>query len=359
MMQAPHVLLALSGHGYGHLAQCAPVLNGLHARLPALRLTVMSELPQAVLAERLVPEFTHLPLATDPAIPMRSAWEVDAAATGAAFDIFHRDWDAALRADAERLQALAPDLLLANIPYRLLAAAAQTPIPAVALCSLNWAAILSAYAGVTPLTRPILDQVWAGYRAADLFLAPQPALPMPELDNYSAIGPIARRGRRDRQALRRELGVAPQTRVVLVALGGIDSRLPLAHWPRMQAVAWLFPTAPAAARDDCFDAGRLSQSFIDVLASADAVLTKPGYGTYAEAVCNAVPILTLARPDWPETPHLNTWARQHGCLEEISVAQFRSGAFASALERLWQRPLPEPPGPEGIQQAVDILSARL
>ena len=92
---------------------------------------------------------------------------------------------------------------------------------------------------------------------------------------------------------------------------------------------------------------------------ADAVLTKPGYGTYAEAVCNAVPILTLARPDWPETPYLNAWARRHGCLEEISVTQFRSGDFGSALERLWQKPLPEPPEPEGIQQAVDILSACL
>jgi hypothetical protein len=359
MTRAPHLLLALSGHGYGHLAQCAPVLNGLSERLPALRLTVMSELPRAVLAERLGQEFTCLPRATDPVLPMRSAWEVDMTAAADVYAGFHRNWDAALQADVEDLQRLAPDLVLANIPYRLLAAAAQARIPAVALCSLNWAAVLAAYGGTRRALRPILEQMWTGYRAADVFLAPQPALPMPELDNVMAIGPIARRGRRAGQALRASLGVAPDTRVVLVALGGIDSALPLSNWPRMKGVVWLFPTRPDGARDDWFAAGDLSLSFIDVLASADAVLTKPGYGTYTEAVCNAVPILTLARPDWPETPQLNAWAHQHGCLEEISVAQFQTGGFGTGLERLWQQPLPGSPEPVGIQQAVDVLAGYL
>ncbi len=359
MTRSPHVLVALSGHGYGHLAQCAPVLNTLRERLPALRLTVMSELPRAVLAERLAPEFTHLPQATDPVMRMHSAWEVDVAATVKVFDESRRGWNAALQADTECLHALAPDLLLANISYRLLAAAAQAAVPAVALCSLNWATVLAAYAGTRHALHPVLEQMWTGYRAADQFLAPQPALPMPELDNYRPIGPIARRGCRATQALWTELGVAEETRVVLVATGGIGSALPLANWPRIEGVVWLFPGTLDATRDDWFDAATLSLSFIDVLASADAVLTKPGYGTYAEAVCNAVPILTLARPDWPETPYLNAWAHRHGCLEEISIAQFHSGGFAAALESLWQQPLPEPPEPEGIQQAVDVLAGYL
>ncbi len=359
MRRQPHLLLALSGHGYGHLAQCAPVLQALRARLPALRLTVMSELPRTVLAERLGHEFTHLSQATDPVLPMRSAWEVDVAASLKAFDEFHRDWEAALQADVEQLRVLAPDLLLANIPYRLLVAAKQAEVPAVALCSLNWAAVLASYCGTGPEVRPILEQMWAGYRAADLFLAPQPALPMPELDNYRAIGPIARQGRCIRQALHAELGVKPATRVVLVALGGIDSALPLADWPRLQGLVWLFPQALEASRDDWFDSRKLSFPIIDVLVSADAVLTKPGYGTYTEAVCNAVPLLTLARPDWPETAYLNAWARRHGCLEEISVAQFQSGTFGAALERLRQQPSQEPMEPEGIRQAVDVLAGYL
>ena len=96
-----------------------------------------------------------------------------------------------------------------------------------------------------------------------------------------------------------------------------------------------------------------------MLASCDAALTKPGYGTYTEAVCNAVPILTLARPDWPETTGLNDWARQHGRLLEISQADFAGGHFTAALQALWQQPPSTPPAATGIAQAADLLAARL
>ena len=53
MKPDPHLLLAVSGHGYGHLAQCAPVINALWQRLPRLRLTVCSRLERGVIADRL------------------------------------------------------------------------------------------------------------------------------------------------------------------------------------------------------------------------------------------------------------------------------------------------------------------
>jgi hypothetical protein len=99
--------------------------------------------------------------------------------------------------------------------------------------------------------------------------------------------------------------------------------------------------------------------FIDVLASCDAVLTKPGYGTYAEAVCNGIPILTLARPDWPETPYLNAWARRYGRLAEISAVQFETGCFMEALEGLWSRPAAPPVEAAGVAQAVAVITSYL
>ena len=53
MTASPHLLLAVSGHGYGHLAQCAPVINALWDRVPALRVTVCSQLERVVIAGRL------------------------------------------------------------------------------------------------------------------------------------------------------------------------------------------------------------------------------------------------------------------------------------------------------------------
>jgi UDP-N-acetylglucosamine:LPS N-acetylglucosamine transferase len=99
--------------------------------------------------------------------------------------------------------------------------------------------------------------------------------------------------------------------------------------------------------------------FIDVLASSAAVLTKPGYGTYAEAVCNGIPVLTVARPDWPETRYLNDWARGHGRIAEITRAQLEQGEFADVLEQLWRQPVQPVPAAAGAQQAADIIQACL
>jgi hypothetical protein len=162
-----------------------------------------------------------------------------------------------------------------------------------------------------------------------------------------------------RDALLVRCGLPQDTRLVLVALGGIPTGLPLENWPRREGLVWLNAGAVGAGREDLVDIAATGMEFIDVLASCDAVLTKPGYGTYAEAVCNGIPILTLERPDWPETTYLNTWARRYGRLEEISASQFETGGFLAALEGLWMRPAMPPVEAAGIPQAVAIIASYL
>ncbi len=359
MSRAPHLLLAISGHGYGHLAQCAPVINTLVRQLPGLRLTLMSALPEQLLRQRIKADFTCIDAETDPVLCMRSAWEVDMPASLAVFREFYRRRTDLLDETRTQLRMLKPDLVLANIPWLLLTAAAQEGIPAIALSSLNWAVIFNGYFAGEPGAADIHEQILAGYRAAEAFLAPEPALPMPELPNYRVLGPIARLGTARPARLREQLDLPADTQLVLVGLGGINTGLPLANWPQPEGVAWLFPQALDLPRTDMIDCRGLDMPMIDLLASVDAVLTKPGYGTYTEAVCNGVPLLTLERPDWPETAYLNAWAQEQGCLREMSVEQFSNGSFSGVLAELLRLPRKKSPPPTGIRQAVECLLARL
>ena len=359
MKPSPRLLLAVSGHGYGHLAQCAPVINALWGVVPDLHLAVCGALPRHVIAERLEREFSFLPVELDPVMCMHNAWELDVPASRRVYREFHRNRQTGLRHDADLLATLAPDLVLADIPWRLLHAAHERNIQAVALCSLNWAAIYAACCGEGGRDAPMLEDMLAGYRTASVFLGPEPSLPMPELDNYRAIGPIARQGRRRRDELLSRFGLPQDARLVLVALGGIPTGLPLESWPCREDLVWLKAGAAGSAGAGMIDIAATGMGFIDVLASCDAVLTKPGYGTYAEAVCNAIPILTLARPDWPETTCLNAWARRYGRLEEISARQFETGGFVGALESLWIRPASSPLEAAGIAQAVAVIASFL
>jgi hypothetical protein len=359
MKPSPRLLLAVSGHGYGHLAQCAPVINALWEAVPDLHLTVCGALSRRVIAERLDRGFTFLPVELDPVPCMLDACDVDVPASRRVYREFHHNRQVGLQHDRDLLATLAPDLVLADIPWRILHAARERSTPAVALCSLNWAAIYAACCAAGAADAAMLEDMLDGYRAARVFLAPEPALPMPELDNYRAVGPIARQGVQRREALLARCRPPQAVRLVLVALGGIPAGLPLECWPRRDDVIWLHAGAVGAGRDDFMDIAATGMGFIDVLASCDAVLTKPGYGTYAEAVCNGIPILTLARPDWPETTHLNAWARRLGRLEEISTTRFEAGRFLDALDNLWMRPAKPPVRATGVAEAAAVIASHL
>lgn len=336
-----HLFADISSHGFGHLAQVAPVLNALRAARPDVRLTVRSGLPRERLALRIGGEFGHVHAASDFGFVMKNALDIDLVATAERYREFHTDWPDRVRREADCLAALAPDLVLSDVAYLPLAGAASAGLPALALCSLNWADLIDHYFHREPWLRDVHAQVLAAYSGARAFLRATPGMPMFDLPNVVVIGPVAERRQVDRTDLARRLGLPAERRRVLVALGGFDFPLPVADWPRRDDVLWLEPTP--------------GMPFADLLASADAVITKPGYGTFVEAAAHGVPLLYLRRPDWPEEAPLVEWLHDHARATEISREQARAGDLLPALDALWARPAPPIPQTTGIDQAVRTL----
>jgi UDP-N-acetylglucosamine:LPS N-acetylglucosamine transferase len=95
------------------------------------------------------------------------------------------------------------------------------------------------------------------------------------------------------------------------------------------------------------------------MTAADAVLTKPGYGTFVEAACNGTPVIYVPRGDWPEETPLVTWLQQHLATIAVDRKQAIRGDFSDLLDRLWQQPRPNPPEPTGIAEAADLIVAYL
>lgn len=355
-----HLFVALSGHGYGHLAQVAPVLNELRRRLPGLALTLQCSLPAWILHQRIEGDFELLAEATDFGMVMSDAVTVRAADTLAAYREFHADWEPRLIRQTALLERLRPDLLLADIPYLPLAAAHRIGLPAVALCSLNWADVLAAYCpdapDLTALRRVLLD----AYGSARVFLRPAPSLPMPDLANTRAIGPVATLGRDRRAELAGRLGLAAGERLGLIALGGLALRLPMECWPLLPGWRWLAPAAWGVERSAVHSQAAVADlPFVDLLRSCDVLLTKPGYGSFTEAACNGVPVLYLQRDDWPETPWLVDWLETHGRATAIDRTRLESGELAGPLAELLSRPRLPAPRPWGVAEAAACLCAFL
>lgn len=326
---------AISHHGYGHLAQTAPVLNALAGLVPDLEVIVRSALPETVIARRVSPPFRHLDAPTDCNFVMRDAMRIDLSASLAAYREFHRDWDRRVEAEAEALTNLAVDVVFSNVGYLPLAAAQRAGIPSVAMCSLNWADIFEHYLGQQADAAEMLATMRAAYAGARAFLRPEPAMPMADLAHAVAIPPVARTGMNARQELTARLSLGPSDKLILIGLGGIPHRLPVERWPETPGVVWLIPDEWRVDRTDMFGFAAAGRPYADLLASADALITKPGYGGFVEAAMAGVPVLYLPRPDWPETPHLVDWLRAHGNALEIDEPRLIAGRLDEALSALW------------------------
>lgn len=341
----PHVFADISSHGFGHLAQAAPVLNALRSLRADLRLTIRSGLPRERLASRLAGDFEHIRETSDFGFVMKNALDVDLPATAARYREFHAEWPTRVRREVEFLRSTKPDLVFSDVAYLPLAGAAAAGIPSVAMCSLNWADLVGdCFRGESWLPT-IHAEILSAYRGADTFLRTTPGMPMPELGNVIAIGPLAAPPELDRPEVARQLGLPLNKRWVLVALGGFDFPLPVEHWPGRDDVLWLRPEALRAGK----------VSFNDLLATADAVITKPGYGTFTEAAVHGVPLLYLRRPGWPEEPCLIEWLHDNARAAEITRDQALRGDLLPALDALWASPLPPRPSATGVAEAASAL----
>ena len=354
-----HLLVALSSHGFGHAAQAAAVVNAWRRRQPQLRLTLRTLLPADLLARRFEGEFELAPCHTDVGMLMSSALDADLAATAAAYAQFHTEWDRRVHDEANALARLAPDLVLADVPYLPLVAAATIPIPAVAMCSLNWADIYAHYfLGTRPEAPDIHAQILDAYQRADCFLQLEPSMPMANLSRRIAIGPVAHVGINRRATLIAALGLSPTTRLAAISLGGIDMRLPVEHWPSLTNVHWLVPASWKVAHRAFTAMESLDMLITDMLSSVDVLIGKPGYGTFTEAACHGTRVLYVRRPDWPEDPCLVDWLTRHGNALEISRQQLELGDLTVPLRKLLEQPQRPPVIPAGIDHAVNRLMSQ-
>lgn len=379
----PHLLVALSSHGFGHLSQAAPVINQLRELIPNLRLTIRAAFPADQIQRRIFNPDVLQPVADDFGMVMRDALTVDLSASVHAYQIFHASLPERIERLSKDLIEQKVDLVLADIPYLTLAAAQKAGIPSVALCSLNWADILedalllatstqfenvAAQQAVSPeLARTgteIVREIRGIYQQTDYFLLPTPSMPMPTLTNTRAIGPVCTRGVRRRAALASNTQVTCDAWFILVGMGGMPFDLDLDEWPtHMLDKPLQYIVADKIAQMSKYphviSETQTGLSYSDLVASADLILTKPGYGMFVEAATAGVPILYVERLDWPEAQALTDWLRIVAPCAEISTEALHRGDFADEMRKLLELGCYDPVSATGNMDGASLLAKYL
>ena len=349
-----HFLFAVSSHGYGHLAQLAPVINALKQQYPELSVSIQTTLPPDIVSARINCPFKYLYFDADVGLLMDDAVTVNTEASRLAYRDFHSHWELNFKQQTDLLQANCVDLLIADIPYLPLLAAQQLDIKTIAVCSLNWVDILSGYFQQDEEMAAYMAIMRQAYCQAEVFLKPRPSMPMSWLPNGKTIEPLVTTGTNSRTQLLCELSLQHKKDnivLVLLALGGIDSHVSVHNWPDYNHVHLILQDGYHAVAENVHqdqtehsnkswlhNINDISLAFTDIVQSVDVIITKPGYGLFAEAAFGAKPIFYVGRRDWPEEVYLLQWLKQYVAMLEISKKELTNGIDEAIILDLAQNP---------------------
>jgi hypothetical protein len=260
----------VSGHGFGHLTRLCEVLRELRARAPRLGITVVGEVPGA-LVQRAVPGAALRRVACDVGLAQHDALVIDEPGTALRCRDFERTWDARVEAEAGFLRAAGARAVLADVPPLAFAAAARAGLPALALTNFSWDWIYRHLAARQPLLAASAGRAAVAYATAELLLELPFAGDLSAFPRRERVGLVARRPRVERAEARRRLGLDGARPVVLVSFGGVGvpglGREALGRDP---SLALLLPDDVPAARLDA-----LGLDYPDVVGPPHRLRTKP------------------------------------------------------------------------------------
>lgn len=345
------IIVDISSHGFGHLAQTAPVINNLIASYEGLSITIRSEHQPEI-----VQSFFNFPvhsvrLPAEPSLEMHGPTRVDKEKSLIVINEFHKNWGNNISSRAKELREHKPDLVISNIPYASIEAAKKLMMPVVAMCSYNWFETQQFLKFGSDLH---LNRIKEAYNSASIFLQPTPHMPMPYLSNKKAIGPIARRGINHQALIRRQFKIAPGQKLILVTLGGVAGAREILL-PERSDFFWIVENNIKANNHNVIKANEIQLPFIDILASCDIVLTKEGYGTLVETACNGVKLLMLTRSDWLETPYFVDWAESNASCQILPIDHSLL-MLEEGLDLLIKKAPAPAVNPKGILEAVNEIA---
>ena len=331
-MTSPTVVLAVTGHGFGHAVRTAEVARALRRR--SARVVVRSDAPRWLFPEDV--EWIPSPgWQLDVGVAQHDGLELDIDATRRLWQTFVAEFDERADAEARLLRSAGADVVLGDIPPLAFAAAARAGRPAFGMTNFTWDWIYAAW----PDFEAIVARIRDAYAQADGLLR----LPLYGACNAFAritdVPLVARRATRSRAVVRRELGLPLETPVVLMSFGGFAARgLDLASLGRWRE--YMFVVTPPSVPEvtdlpaNVCVLNETPPDYVSLVAACDVVVTKPGYGIVADCLANRVPMLFTDRGPFREYEVLAAALPRLGRARFVAREQLLAGEIGADLDLL-------------------------
>jgi L-arabinokinase len=324
------IVFYVSGHGFGHASRDVELIRTLHALRPDARLIVRTSVPRWLFAPAAAPVEVHA-LETDTGVAQIDSLTLDEEETALQAARFFASFDRRVAIEAEWIRGVGADVVVADIPPLAFAAAERAGVPSIAIGNFTWDWIYSIYPAFDRLAPDVIPAIRRAYAAAGHALR----LPLhggfePMADVIRDIPFIARRSTRDPADTRRQLGITGEKPVVLPSFGGYGADLPIEAVSRAGRLAII----------DVISEPPPGLLYQDLVAAADVVVSKPGYGIVSECVANGTALLYTSRGRFIE---YDVFVEEMPSLVRcryISRDDLLAGRWADAIAELLAQPYP-------------------
>jgi UDP:flavonoid glycosyltransferase YjiC (YdhE family) len=353
----PHVAAYVTGHGFGHATRMAAIVGVLAERVPDLQVTIVSAVPEWLFRLNLAARFSYRARALDIGVVQEDSIRLDVRATLDAYAALLEGQAVLVEEEADFLRRVRVQLVVADIPAAAFPIARRVGVPGVGISNFSWDWIYADYVREYPSRAPVVQAIRAAYGQADLFLRLPFHGPCDAFRVVRDLPLVARRARVSREEARRRLGLSGARPVVLLSFGGFDILgIDFGRVERLDEYQFLstqpLPRPVRNVRVVAMDGLR----YEDVVAQADAVITKPGYGIVSECLVNRVPVLYTDRGRFAEYACLVEGLQRFGVCRFIGNTDLLAGNWRDALEGLLDQPRHWPALPaDGAETAAGIL----
>jgi L-arabinokinase len=346
----------VSAHGYGHGVRSCSIIRALNALYPQVTVHVVSNLPSTFLSGQLgAIQNSFRAERFDIGMVQIDSIRLDVDATLAKIEQLYCRRRERVAGEEAFLKEKGIGLIVVDIPALPLEAAALLGIPRLAIGNFGWDWIYSGFLQRDSRWKPIVDAFREGYAKTDLLLRLPFCERMDAFPHIEDIPLVASPGRSRRAQIAGLTGCDPGKKWILLSFTTLDwSDDALARVQGIKDYRFFTVSPLVWKQGNIHPLDREQVTFSDVIASVDAVISKPGFGILSDCIVNQKPLIYADRSDFLEYPILVTAIRKYLKHVHIPAAKLYRGDLRESLDRIW-----ESPGPEArLPQGGDRIAAR-
>lgn len=353
-MPYPILYAAITNHGFGHATRTASILAEVKRLAPEVLVILATTAPRWLLESYLHDDFILRTVSFDVGVVQQDSLTMDKAATLEQWRRIRQRAARTIAAETDFLRQNRVGLVLADIPPLASAIAHAAEVPCWMVSNFGWDFI---YRPWGEEFTELADWIGEQFSQCDrLFRLPfhESMAAFPHITDVGLTGGTPRYTTaelRDRFAI-----TTPRERTIMLTFGGLGlSQLPyegLTQFPDWQFITF---DRNAPALPNLLMVGDRQYRPVDVMPLCDRIVSKPGYGTFAEACRLECPIVSITREDFAEAALLIHGIRQYAHHQILSPKELMSGDWSFLHHALEPPQQPTPLPKDGNQTIAHAL----